>query len=214
MRSSSLSAIASPDSPGLVVYRYQPRLGRLRRIANAAAAALALVALSPVLVIAASAIVIDDGMPFLFTQRRVGRFGKLFTIYKLRTMKRESSFDALSPRSAGDSRITRVGGILRKTSIDELPQLVNVLRGEMALVGPRPEMPFVVKKYARWQSLRHLVTPGLTGIWQITARKTVPLELPAATVMDLEYIRTASVLLDIKLIARTILSVLNPKGAF
>jgi lipopolysaccharide/colanic/teichoic acid biosynthesis glycosyltransferase len=129
-------------------------------------------------------------------------------------MKHAELGDRLSPRSPGDSRITRVGKFLRTTSIDELPQLLNVVRGDMALIGPRPEMPFVVHSYDRWQHLRHLMTPGLTGIWQTTARKTIALERPEATLMDLQYIATSSVSLDIALFARTVVATVLPKGAF
>jgi lipopolysaccharide/colanic/teichoic acid biosynthesis glycosyltransferase len=86
--------------------------------------------------------------------------------------------------------------------------------GDMALIGPRPEMPFVVRSYDRWQHLRHLIRPGLTGIWQTRARKTISLERPEATLMDLEYIERSSFLLDVQLLARTVLATVYPKGAF
>jgi lipopolysaccharide/colanic/teichoic acid biosynthesis glycosyltransferase len=204
----------APQWPTTFVYRCKPGRARARRVVDAALAAVALLVASPVLAVAALAILVEDGMPILFRQRRVGRYGRLFTIYKLRTMKRAELADRLSPRSANDSRITRVGRVLRKTSIDELPQLVNVLIGDMALIGPRPEMPFIVRSYDRWQHLRHLIRPGLTGIWQTRARKTLSLERPEATLMDLEYIERSSFLLDVQLLARTVLVTVYPKGAF
>ena len=200
--------------PTTFVYRCKPRRARIRRVVDATISGIVILAVSPILLAATAAIALEDGFPVMFTQRRVGRYGKLFTIYKLRTMKIAESVDRLSPRNANDSRVTRVGRFLRKTSIDELPQLVNVLRGDMALIGPRPEMPFVVRSYDRWQHLRHLITPGLTGIWQTRARKTIALERPEATLMDLEYIETSSVLLDVQLLARTVLATVVPKGAF
>ncbi len=200
--------------PTTFVYRCKPGRARVRRVVDSIVAAVAMLVASPILAVAALAILLEDGRPILFRQRRVGHYGRLFTIYKLRTMKRAELVDRLSPRSANDSRITRVGRVLRKTSIDELPQLVNVLMGDMALIGPRPEMPFVVRSYDRWQHLRHLIRPGLTGIWQTRARKTISLERPEATLMDLEYIESSSFLLDVQLLARTVLATVYPKGAF
>ena len=170
--------------------------------------------ISPIILAAAVAIYLEDRGPILFMQKRVGRFERLFTIYKLRTMRLDFCFDGVSPTSGGDARITRVGHFLRKTSIDELPQLVNIIRGEMTLVGPRPEMPFIVRRYARWQRLRHLEVPGLTGLWQITCRKTIPLDQFAATAIDLDYIQRSSPLFDLHLIFRTVASLVRSKGAF
>ena len=138
----------------------------------------------------------------------------MFTIYKLRTMKREHCGDRPSPTTSSDDRITRVGRIIRMTSIDELPQLANVILGHMSLVGPRPEMAIIMRKYEDWQHLRHLVTPGITCIWQTTCRKTVPLDRPEATALDLDYIRRASPMLDGALLVRTVATVVFPKGAF
>jgi lipopolysaccharide/colanic/teichoic acid biosynthesis glycosyltransferase len=152
--------------------------------------------------------------PVIFKQRRAGRFERLFTIYKLRTMRSEACVDGPAPADESDPRVTRVGRILRRTSIDELPQLINVLRGEMSIVGPRPEMPLMLERYETWQHLRHLVTPGLTCIWQISARSNIPLHRPEATTLDIDYIRRASPRLDSLLLARTIYSVVFSKGAY
>lgn len=173
---------------------------------------LAIVATSPIVVAAALLIKLEDGGPIFFSQRRVGRFGRLFPIYKLRTMRVDACSDAMKPNSSKDSRITSVGRILRKLSIDELPQLFNVLRGDMSLVGPRPEMPFIVNKYQPWQHLRHLETPGITGLWQVTSRKTIPLQHPKATALDLEYIRAGSPVRDLKILLRTVRSLLSTRG--
>jgi lipopolysaccharide/colanic/teichoic acid biosynthesis glycosyltransferase len=103
---------------------------------------------------------------------------------------------------------------LRKTSIDELPQLFNVVLGDMAIVGPRPEMPFVVQRYERWQHCRHLRKPGITGLWQISVRKQIPMHKPEATKIDLEYVRTASTETDRKILFGTIAALLSSRGAY
>lgn len=197
-----------------VIYRFNRAHHRMRRIRDVILSSLALVALLPLLVIAALAIYIEDRGPIFFCQRRVGQFERLFTMYKLRTMRLAVCGDSVSPTSGTDRRITTVGRILRKTSIDELPQLINIIRGDMTLVGPRPEMPFIVRRYARWQRLRHLVTPGLTGLWQIRYRSTIPLERFEATAVDLEYIHHSSPLFDLRIIFDTAVAVIRSKGAF
>jgi lipopolysaccharide/colanic/teichoic acid biosynthesis glycosyltransferase len=196
------------------VYRHDQVHHALRRSRDVVLASTALIFAAPILLLAASAIYLEDGGPVLFRQRRVGRFERLFTIYKLRTMKKVECGDRVSPTHSRDQRITAVGRILRKTSIDELPQLINVIAGDMTLVGPRPEMPFLLRRYERWQHLRHLATPGMTGIWQVTHRSKIPLHEPAATALDLEYIRSASPGLDLRLMFKTIAVILFPKGAY
>lgn len=184
-----------------------------RRSLDLLMACVALALLWPVLLLAALAIALDDPGPILFRQSRVGRYGRLFVIYKLRTMRVERCTDSLKPRSGSDPRITRIGRVLRQTSIDELPQLFNVIAGHMSIVGPRPEMPFVVRRYEQWQHLRYLVKPGITGLWQTTCRSTVPLELPEATRIDLDYVRRASVGTDALIIARTFVTCVSARGA-
>ncbi len=203
------SMIVAPD---VFVYRRLSAEGRLRRAVDIAGAlVLGMVAL-PILLFACIAIYVEDGTPFVFRQQRVGQFGRLFTIFKLRTMRAATCGEAYKPKR-GDSRITRVGAVLRKLSIDELPQLFNVLRGDMAIVGPRPEMPFIVRRYENWQHLRLLAKPGLTCIWQAKCRSTVPLDHPRATLMDLDYIERASPAMDTELILRTIGAVFSTRGA-
>ena len=196
-----------------LVYRENRAYVRARRLLDAIAAAILLAAAVPVLLAAAIAILLEDGRPVFFAQPRIGRFERTFVMFKLRTMKKECCGDAYSPAQSGDVRITRTGRWLRKFSIDELPQLVNVLRGEMSLVGPRPEMPFIVKQYQTWQHLRHLVQPGMTGLWQISVRSRVPLAKPEATLLDLEYIRNFSPATDAKVLAKTFQAVLSGGGA-
>jgi lipopolysaccharide/colanic/teichoic acid biosynthesis glycosyltransferase len=204
---------AAPLASG-ITYRHRHSRRLARRVFDAAFAATLLVCVSPLLAVAALAIFLEDRGPIFFKQRRAGRFERLFVIYKFRTMRLADCGDRPKGLDKSDPRVTRVGRILRKTSIDELPQLINVIRGDMTLVGPRPEMPLMIASYERWQHMRHLVTPGLTCIWQTTSRSNIPLHRPEATAMDLDYIRTASPKLDGFLIFQTVVSVLRPKGAF
>jgi lipopolysaccharide/colanic/teichoic acid biosynthesis glycosyltransferase len=197
-----------------LVYRQNNTYVKVRRFANALLAGLGLIVVAPILLLAAIAIVIEDGFPVIFAQRRVGRFERTFVMYKLRTMKASRCEDSVSPTTGTDDRITRVGKWLRKASIDELPQLLNVLLGQMSLVGPRPEMPFIVKRYDNWQHLRHLAEPGLTCIWQTSCRSRIALDRPEATLMDIEYIRTASPVTDGALILKTFAAVFLSRGAF
>ena len=197
-----------------LVYRSRPAAALGRRAFDVGFGTLMLAALVPLILIAAIAIAMEDGGPIFFKQKRVGRFEKLFTIYKLRTFRTKDCVDAPKVASGHDPRITTVGRLLRRTSIDELPQLWNVVRGDMSLVGPRPEMPMMVARYEKWQNLRHLVRPGITCIWQTSSRSLIPLEKPEATQLDLDYIRGASIALDWHLLTRTVASVVFPKGAF
>jgi exopolysaccharide biosynthesis polyprenyl glycosylphosphotransferase len=152
-----------------------------------------------------------SGSP-IFTQKRVGLKGMEFTFYKFRTMKPESGEYVVAPISMDDSRVTGIGRFLRRTSLDELPQLFNVLRGEMSLVGPRPEMPFIVERYTSWQRHRLDVKPGLTGMWQIMGRKELPLHDNLE--YDYYYIRNQSLMLDFTILLRTIATIFKGRGAY
>jgi lipopolysaccharide/colanic/teichoic acid biosynthesis glycosyltransferase len=200
--------------PPSFCYRENLAYRRAARCIDVAVASIVLTVATPILALAAVAIKLEDGGDILFVQSRVGRFGRLFNVLKLRTMRSEECGDQLSPTDLRDSRITNVGRILRRLSIDELPQLWNVLRGEMALVGPRPEMPFVVRRYDRWQQLRHMVTPGITGLWQVECRSLVPLHRPEATALDLRYISSASPLTDGAILVKTVRAILSSHGAY
>jgi lipopolysaccharide/colanic/teichoic acid biosynthesis glycosyltransferase len=197
-----------------MLFRERRLYRTMRRWIDAVGALAGLVLVAPLLAIAALAILLEDGAPIFFRQRRVGRFERPFTIVKLRTMRKEACVDRQSPSAARDPRITAVGHWLRKTSIDELPQLWNVLRGEMSIVGPRPEMPFIVERYEPWQHLRHLAPPGITGLWQITCRSRIPLDRPEATALDLHYIRNSSTALDLEILLKTVRAVLWTEGAY
>jgi lipopolysaccharide/colanic/teichoic acid biosynthesis glycosyltransferase len=169
------------------------------------------------------AIRLDSAGPVLYAQTRIGRDGKPFTMYKFRSMRRDAeklrkSLDALNEAEGPvfkikrDPRITRVGAILRKTSLDELPQLINVLLGHMSLVGPRPPLPDEVEKYNDYQFGRLAVTPGITCIWQVEGRSSVSFDRWVE--LDLEYIRTQSLWLDLKILLRTIAVVAKGTGAW
>jgi lipopolysaccharide/colanic/teichoic acid biosynthesis glycosyltransferase len=202
------------DREVAVSFRTNVGYQRRQRAFDLAIAIGALVAAGPIIALAAIAIWCEDRQSPFFMQKRVGQFGRLFTIYKLRTMRVSACGDAISPQSGTDARITRLGRFLRKTSIDELPQLFNVVLGDMAIVGPRPEMPFVVQRYERWQHCRHLRKPGITGLWQISVRKQIPMHKPEATKIDLEYVRTASTETDRKILFGTIAALLSSRGAY
>lgn len=196
-----------------IAFRENASYRRAQRAFDLAIATMALLMSSPVLLLAALAIACEDGGPVFFRQQRVGRFGRYFTLFKLRTMRTDVCGEGLKPANGRDPRITAVGRILRKTSVDELPQLFNVIRGEMAIVGPRPEQPFLVRRYEKWQHLRLLTKPGITGLWQVTCRSTIPLHEPEATHVDLEYIRTASIVTDGRIVMRTFGALLFAHGA-
>ncbi|MBN2118080.1 MAG: sugar transferase [Anaerolineales bacterium] len=183
----------------------------------------ALVLALPFMALSALLILLDDGPPVLFRQMRVGENGKLFEVLKFRTMVRNAEQlqtqvekrDAegnLIHKSKDDPRITRVGRLLRRLSLDELPQLFNILAGTMSAVGPRPEMPYLVEKYQPWQRKRFAVPPGLTGWWQVSGRSDKPMHLH--TEDDLYYIQNYSIWLDLQIIVRTIWVVLIGKGSY
>jgi lipopolysaccharide/colanic/teichoic acid biosynthesis glycosyltransferase len=174
---------------------------------------LGLLIASPILISAAIAIKVSDGGPVLYKQERVGQNGKTFTILKLRTMTVGAEKRGLGLSVAHkDSRITLAGSLLRATSVDELPQLVNVLRGEMSLVGPRPTVASQVERYSDEQRRRLEVKPGLTGWAQINGRNT--LSWPERIGLDVWYVDNKSLWLDIKIIARTPKTLLNPVSVY
>lgn len=164
-----------------------------------------------------------DGGPVLYTQARVGKDGKIFKIYKFRSMYVDADKlrDKLSEQNEvtgpmfkmkNDPRITSVGRFLRRTSLDELPQLWNVLLGDMSLVGPRPPLPKEVVKYSEYDRQRLWVIPGCTGLWQVTERNNVGFDRMVE--LDLEYIQKRSLLLDTKIILMTFWVIIRPNGAY
>lgn len=167
------------------------------------AATITIIVFSPIFVIIALAIKIESKGPILFKQDRVGKDGNIFMIFKFRTMHENSDPYAINPFNFSDSRITRVGRFLRKTSLDEFPQLINILKGEMSLVGPRPEMPFIVEKYTDFQKERLKAIPGISGLWQLSGdRKRM---IHENLDYDLYYIRNMSFSLDIAILIESIL---------
>lgn len=164
---------------------------------------IALLLLSPLFLVIAALVKRDSPGPVFFKQVRSGKDGKEFQLYKFRTMYVDSPVYSISPNHADDPRITKIGHFLRRTSLDELPQLINVIRGEMSLVGPRPEMPFIVAQYNELQRERLRVKPGITGVWQISADRTR--EIHENISYDLFYIENRSLLLDMIIIVRTMI---------
>jgi lipopolysaccharide/colanic/teichoic acid biosynthesis glycosyltransferase len=190
-----------------------------------------LLLIAPLLLLIAAAVRLDSAGPAIYRQRRVGLGGREFDVNKFRSMrsgadsKRHRDYvnqligggDAVEPTHEGlyklvvDDRITRVGRFLRRWSLDELPQLWNVVRGEMSLVGPRPVIPYEVERYPDWYHGRFAVKPGLTGLWQVSGRNEKTYE--EMVKLDIEYARRRSIWLDVKILARTAWVVVTHRGA-
>ena len=179
--------------------------------------------LGPLLCALALLIKLDSPGPVIFRQKRIGENGRIFVMFKFRTMvdgaenlQREvnqviGSGHIIHKRN-GDPRVTRFGIFLRRTSLDELPQLFNVCKGDMSLVGPRPEMPWLVERYETWQYKRFSVPQGMTGWWQVNGRSDKPMHLH--TEDDIYYIQNYSLWLDIYILLKTPLVVMRGKGAY
>jgi exopolysaccharide biosynthesis polyprenyl glycosylphosphotransferase len=167
---------------------------------------------APLFLIPAMLIKRESPGPVFFLQTRIGRDGKPFRMIKFRTMHLHLSGDAPKPKSASDPRVTRVGRWLRRYSFDELPQVLNVLRGEMSIVGPRPEMPFIVEKYGPMERERLRAKPGLTGLWQISYARGEAIH--ANLDYDIYYIENQSLLLDLVIISLTGVAVVKGTGAY
>ena len=164
----------------------------------------------------------ESGQPILFVQLRTGQGGRRFKMYKFRTMvadgeERKQDYISLNEATwpdfklSNDPRVTGIGRVLRKTSLDELPQIINVLKGEMSLVGPRPTS-FAASTYALWQTERLEVLPGITGLWQVSGRSDVDFDKRLR--MDIEYIAHQSVWLDLRILCRTLTVVWSQRGAY
>ncbi|MEW6411216.1 MAG: sugar transferase [Candidatus Zixiibacteriota bacterium] len=209
----------------LLVYRAVPEneiLLSVKSLVDRIGALCGLIVISPVLFLTALAIKLDSRGPVFFKQTRSGLNGKPFKLYKFRTMcqgadRKKNELAALNEMSGpvfkirNDPRVTRVGRLLRKTSLDELPQLINVLKGEMSLVGPRPPLPTEVAEYAPWQHRKLSVKPGVTCTWQVSGRNNIDFEDWMR--LDLEYIDNWSLWEDTKIIAKTIPAVIKGSGA-
>ena len=203
------------------------RLTGVRRLAkevvDRVGAALILLALSPLLLSAAFLIRCSSSGPALFKQERIGKDGQPFTIWKFRTMHLDAErrlaelehlneSDGVLFKMKDDPRITKVGKYLRRFSIDEFPQLVNVLRGDMSLVGPRPPLAIEVAAYESDMRRRLAVKPGMTGLWQVSGRSDLPWE--EAVRLDLRYVEHWNLSLDFVILLRTVSAILRPQGAY
>jgi lipopolysaccharide/colanic/teichoic acid biosynthesis glycosyltransferase len=220
---------AAPAKPAGEQARWRRLLADgVRRLLDILVAGTMLLAFAPLLIAVALAIRIDTGGPSLFRQRRVGRGRREFTMLKFRTMHNDADatphreyVQALIGDDRGpergrlyklsvDDRVTRIGRVLRSWSLDELPQLLNVLRGEMALVGPRPVIPYEVEMYPKDYLRRFDVKPGLTGLWQVSGRNERTYE--EMVLFDLEYARRRSLLGDLRILVKTVPVVLGRQG--
>ncbi|HZS94704.1 MAG TPA: sugar transferase [Chloroflexota bacterium] len=190
-----------------------PVQARIKRAFDLVVAGILLVLLSPLLAAIAIWVRLDSRGPIVIRQERVGAGGKTFRMLKFRTMNwKPEELDRAHPKRAADPRITRVGRRLRRTSLDELPQLWNVIKGDMSLVGPRPELPAIVESYEPWQWKRFVVPPGMTGWWQVNGRSERSMHLN--TEIDLFYVQNYSILLDLRILARTVGAVIKGRGAY
>ena len=214
------------DIQGLTVLGLNPlifsRSSRfVKRLMDVVGAGLALILTAPVTIVVALAIKVDTRGPVLFRQPRIGRSGRPFTLLKFRTMIKDAErwVDELSAHSEDpnwlklddDPRVTRVGRFLRLTSLDELPQLLNVLRGDMSLVGPRPLIRSEDDQITGWARTRLELAPGMTGLWQVLGRTSIPFD--EMIKLDCIYVTNWSAWMDLKLIARTIPAIVLRRGA-
>jgi exopolysaccharide biosynthesis polyprenyl glycosylphosphotransferase len=196
----------------------------LKRLIDIAGAMILIILLSPVFILTALAVYIDDPGRILYRQKRVGKNGRQFYMLKFRSMvsnadklkeelmAQNESQDGVIFKMKNDPRVTRVGRFIRKFSIDELPQLFNVLKGDMSLVGPRPPLPSEVAMYTLEERKRLHVMPGITCIWQVSGRSDIPFKQQVR--LDLDYIQTQGFWMDVKLLLRTVPAVLLGKGGY
>lgn len=198
-----------------------PWQAAVKRMIDIVLSGIGLILLSPVMTVIAILVKLSSSGPVIFTHNRVGEGGKIFRMYKFRTMVENAEQLLLAEaekdpsvliKKKEDHRITPIGYWLRRFSIDELPQLWNILRGDMSIVGPRPELPYLVERYEPWQRKRLAVPQGLTGWWQINGRSDKPMILH--TEDDLYYVRNYSLMLDLEIIWKTIWVVVRGKGAY
>lgn len=224
----SVKRLKAYSIAGLTMLRIEPPLGggvqaALKAAADRCAAALGLLLLSPLLVLLTAAIRLDSRGPALYRQQRVGRDQEIFTMWKFRSMvtdadrlmaqlQARNEHDGLMFKMRRDPRVTRVGRVLRRTSLDELPQLFNVLRGDMSLVGPRPPLPEEVASYDATALRRLRVKPGMTGLWQVSGRSD--LSWDETIQLDLYYVDNWSFSSDLDVMSRTLRAVVDGRGAY
>ena len=187
------------------------------------AATCGIVILSPLMIIIAVLIKAEDHGPVFYKQVRVGKNGKTFKMYKFRSMfvnadkmldklKEQNDVDGPMFKMKDDPRVTKIGHFIRKHSLDELPQFLNVLKGDMSLVGPRPPLPSEVAEYSEYDKQRLLVIPGCTGLWQVTERNEVGFN--EMVQLDIQYIKRASFMFDLWIIWKTVEIVIKPNGSY
>ncbi len=196
----------------------------VKRAFDIVASCIALILLSPLFLIIAICIKVNDPKgPVFYSQSRVGKDGQRFRMYKFRSMvvnadelldrlKDENEISGAMFKIKNDPRITKVGRVLRKYSLDELPQLVNVIEGSMSIVGPRPPLVSEVKEYSNYDKQRLMVKPGATGMWQVGGRNDV--DFAEMVRLDLTYIQQRSILLDVKIMFETVKIMIKPNGAY
>ena len=200
----SFNSQASPKIPktGILVERLSSFYAkRGKHLFDAIAAFLLIIIFAPLMGLVAVLIKLTSRGSVFFSHKRVGLNNELFVIHKFRSLHVDTPSYSEKPGKTDDRRITPVGKWLRKTSLDELPQLFNVIKGEMSLVGPRPEMPFLAKDYEPWENQRHLVRPGMTGLWQLSPHRQGTIRDGIS--VDLEYIEKLSFWNDFKILLRT-----------
>lgn len=196
-----------------------PYVRLVKPLIDRSLAAVLLVVLLPLMLATAIAVLLALGQPVLYRQRRVGRGGEHFEVLKFRTMLPERRRVVVVPvderrvthKTIADPRHTPLGCFLRRWSLDELPQLLNVLKGDMSLVGPRPELPVVVARYEPWQELRHLVKPGITGWWQVNARGDAPMH--ERVDLDLAYVLRPTLARDLRILGATLPAAIGRGGS-
>jgi lipopolysaccharide/colanic/teichoic acid biosynthesis glycosyltransferase len=208
-----LSRVPCFDEPEIhSVFVFERDFGHLlKRSIDIIGAVALLTTIFPFGVAVAALIKVNSKGPVFLRQRRVGRNGEPFLMWKFRSMYVDAPLYARSPTTDRDPRLTKFGRSLRRYSLDELPQLWNVLKGEMSLVGPRPEMPFIAKEYGDYERLRLNATPGITGLWQISPARAMPIHENLE--LDLYYIGHRSFFLDLAILIRTVTAVLRGIGA-
>jgi len=209
--------------------KYNPRENTFsydisKRVIDIFLSSLLLLLLLPVIILIAVAIKLDSPGPIIFRQKRVGKNQQIFTMFKFRTMvdnaedmykeilekkiKEKKMIEKNGTDIFGDLRVTRIGRLLRKFSIDEMPQFINVIKGDMSLVGPRPNLPYELEQFDKeWYKMRYTVLPGLSGLWQVSGRNALPFERMME--LDYKYVMKRSILMDLKIILRTIPTVLR-----
>lgn len=212
-----------PD-PTLVIQKKEHSIYiGIKRLADVVLSLIAIIILSPFFLLTALAIRLESKGKVIYAQKRTGKNGKEFMMYKFRSMYQDAEIlrhelldqnemDDPVFKIANDPRITKFGRFIRKTSIDELPQLFNIIRGEMSIVGPRPLAVYETKEFNEYENLRHLVKPGLTCFWQISGRNDISFEQWIA--LDIEYLFKMSLWTDINIISRTMAVVITGKGAY